>query len=130
MSGMTLETIQSAPFNPLHFTIFLVILSMKELISEYLNEAYYLSAVDNAAYLTSDDSPIGFSEIEDILTRGFMLDEDMAHAIVFNWLLYGGIKLVKKNWNKTYITRDLSLYSYETTVSDDKVFEYTLVKHD
>lgn len=100
---------------------------MEELITEYLNGAYYLSAVDNAAYKTLDDSKVGFAEIESIVGRMFKLDEDWAYAIVFNWLLYGGIRLVKKNWNKTYMVHNSSVYSYESTITDGSEFTYNLV---
>jgi len=101
---------------------------MKELILEYLNDTFYVSAVDNAAYRSEDDSPIGFQQIESNIIRTFHMDEDLAHILVFNWLLIGGIRLVRKNWNKTYMTHNSGVYtSYETTLTEDIDFEYKLV---
>jgi len=101
---------------------------MKELILEYLNNTFYCSAVDNAAYKCDGDSKIGFSQIESNVIRTFHLNEDLAHLLIFNWLLAGGIRLVRKNWNKGYITHNSGVYSsYETTITKDIDFEYQLV---
>jgi hypothetical protein len=101
---------------------------MKELILEYLNETFYLNSIENTAYLTKDDTPIGFQQIESNITRTFNINEDLAHIIVFNWLLFNDIKLVRKNWNKTYITHNRGVYStHETTLTEDIDFEYKLV---
>jgi len=86
---------------------------MKKLISEYLNGLYYVSTVDNGVYLTVDGSQIGFSNIEDKISKVFMISEDFAHALVFNWLLGGGIKSIKQNWDKTYIINNSDVYSYD-----------------
>ncbi len=101
---------------------------MKELILEYLNNTFYCSGVDNAAYRCDGDTKIGFVQIESNIIRTFHMDEDLAHILVFNWLLYGGIKLVRKNWDKGYITHNTSVYtSYETTLTEDIDFEYKMI---
>jgi len=101
---------------------------MKELILEYLNDTFYCSAVDNAAYRCDDDGQIGFAQIESNIIRTFHMDEDLAHILTFNWLLLNGIRLVRKNWNKGYTTHNNSVYtSYETTITEDIDFEYKLV---
>ena len=101
---------------------------MTELITEYLNGAYYLSAVDNAAYMVENDKPISFANIESVVTRMFGLDEDWAYGLVFNWLLLGGIKLVRKNWNKDYVVSNSGVYTrYEMTLTHDVDFQYKLV---
>ena len=103
---------------------------MKELILEYLMGTFYISTVDNATYKIDGDSPIGFSQIESNLIQTFHLDEDLAHIIIFNWLLVGGVKLVRKNWNKTYITHNNGVYStHATSITEDIDFEYKLVEN-
>ena len=104
---------------------------MKELILEYLEETFYISAVDNATYKVDCDSQIGFSQIEANLIQTFHLDEDLAHTITFNWLVVGGIKLVIHNWYKTYIIQDKGVYNTNTTsITEDIDFKYKLVDNE
>jgi len=100
---------------------------MKELVTEYLNNTYYLSIVDNYVYLILDDSRVSFSKIEHIIGRVFVLDDDLAYAIVFNWLLCGGIKRIKENWLTQYGEVILGGDRYEMTVTDNVDFHYELI---
>ena len=131
MIGKISETTVYVHFKPLQFKIFSVLLCMKELILDYLDATFYISSVDNAVFKIDGDSKIGFTQIETNLIRTFQLDEDLAHIITFNWLLVGGIKLVRKNWNKTYITHNSGVYStHTTTLTSDIDFEYKLVENE
>ena len=104
---------------------------MRELILEYLKETFYINTIGNTVYKIDGDSPIGFSRIEANLIQTFHLDEDLAHIITFNWLLKGGIKLIKKNWDETYIKHNRDTYSTHTTsITEDIDFEYKLVENE
>jgi len=105
---------------------------MNEIISEYLNDEFYYSAVDDCVFSVSNDNrKIGYNQIEVIISKIFDLDDDLAHVIVFNWLLFNGVKLVKKNWNKTYMVHNKNLMlHHETTISEDIDFEYKLITNE
>ena len=95
---------------------------------EYLGDVYYIDTYENAVYSILDDSKVGFVQIESAITRIFGIDEDWGHVIVFNWLLFNGVNLVRKNWNKTYMVHNKGSYSsYETTLTEDIDFEYKMV---
>lgn len=109
---------------------------MKEIILEYLNEEFRFTsgtgvAADDENYvfsISNNNQKIGFQQIETMIIKIFNLNEDIGHAIVFNWLLYNGVKLVRKNWNKSYIIHNKnSIIQYEQTVSEDIDFIYKLV---
>lgn len=105
---------------------------MKEIILEYLTDEFYFSDVDKCVFsISNDNRKIGYAQIEKMLIKIFDLDEDLAHAIVFNWLLFNGVNLVRKNWNKTYMGHNKNvMVHYETTISEDIDFEYKLVANE
>lgn len=109
---------------------------MKEIILEYLNDEFKFTAgtgvnnddINSVFSISNNNQKIGFHQIETIIIKVFNLDEDIAHAIVFNWLLYNGVKLVRKNWNKTYmIYNKNNVVEYERTLTEDIDFEYKLI---
>ena len=107
---------------------------MKEIILEYLNDEFKFTEgsganSENLNYvfsISNNNQKIGFQQIETMVKKVFNVDEDIAHAIVFNWLLYNGVKLVRKNWNKTYITHNNIVVQYEQTSSEPIDFVYKL----
>ncbi len=104
---------------------------MKEIILEYLNDEFYYSDIDNCIISKSNNNKIGYQQIETIVIRIFNIDEDIAHAIVFNWLLFNGVKLVRKNWNKSYIVHNKNvMVHFETTITDDVDFIYKLIPNE
>ncbi len=106
---------------------------MKEIILEYLNDEFYYSTVHNCVFSVSNDhQKIGYGQIERLIGKIFGIDEDLAHAIVFNWLLVCGVKLVKKNWNKTYMVhnKDVMVMYENKTVTEDIDFIYKLVPNE
>ena len=102
---------------------------MKELIIEYLNAEFYYSSVDNYVYATSDDKfQFGYKQIQRNIIDTFDVDKELAYDIVFNWLLSVGVKLVRKDWNDTYITHNTGvLEHHETTITEDIDFKYKLI---
>lgn len=105
---------------------------MNEIILEYLNDEFYYSAVDNGVFSISNyNNKIGYQQIETIITKIFNIDEDIAHAMVFNWLLFNGVKLVRKNWNKSYMTHNKNItVHFETTITEDIDFVYKLIPNE
>lgn len=87
---------------------------MKEMIIEFLNYEYRFTSgsgvnhenINSVFSISNNNEKIGFIQIEKIIIKVFNLDEDIAHALVFNWLLYNGVKLVRKNWNKMYMVHN------------------------
>ena len=105
---------------------------MNEIILEYLNDEFYYSAVDNGVFsISNDNNKIGYQQIETIITKIFNIDEDIAHAMVFNWLLFNGVKLVRKNWNKSYMVHNHNfMVHFETTITEDIDFVYKLIPNE
>lgn len=105
---------------------------MKEIILEYLNDEFYYSDVDNCVLsISNDNNKIGYQQIETIVIKIFNIDEDVAHAIVFNWLLFNGVKLVRKNWNKSYMVHNKNvMVHFETTITKDVDFIYKLIPNE
>lgn len=105
---------------------------LPQLIVEFLNMEFYYSR-DNSYLLSKNDElkPIGFQQLEHLIKKMFNIDEDIAHAITFNWLLSIGVPLVKKRWNTTYLTHNLSLFNeYNTSQTEDIDFDYLLIPND
>ncbi len=103
---------------------------MKEIILEYLNDEFYYSDIDNCVYSILYNR-IGYHQIEINIIKIFNIDEDIAHAIVFNWLLTNGVKLVRKNWNKSYITYNKNvIVNFEPTITEDIDFLYKLIPNE
>jgi len=105
---------------------------MKEIILEYLNDEFYYSDVDNCVLsISNNNNKIGYHQIEAIVIKIFNIDEDVAHAIVFNWLLFNGVKLVRKNWNKSYMVHNKNvMVHFETTITKDVDFIYKLIPNE
>lgn len=105
---------------------------MMEIILEYLNDEFYYSDIDNCVLsISNHNNKIGYQQIETIIIKIFHIDEDIAHAIVFNWLLFNGVNLVKKNWNKSYMVHNKSvIVDFETTITEDVDFIYKLIPNE
>lgn len=103
-----------------------------ELVVVFLNSEFYYSESDNCVYsISNNDQKVGYQQIENIVKKVFNISEDWAHAITFNWLLGKDVPLVRKNWNKTYIVHNLSVYEYHNqTITEDIDFVYKLIPKD
>jgi len=105
-----------------------------ELVVDYLNTEFYYSAVDNCVFsISSENYKIGYQQMEDIITKVFDINEDVAHAILFNWLLANGVKLVRKNWNRRYMVHNSGVIEdpiANATITADIDFEYKLITDD
>ena len=101
------------------------------LIVDYLDTEFYYSAVDNSVFsVSADHYQIGYQQLEDIIIKMFHINEDIAHAIVFNWLLANGVQLVRKNWNRRYMVHNSGVISdpaANTSITEDIDFEYKLI---
>lgn len=109
---------------------------MEKLILEYLNEEFYYSSVDNAIYsIINDHQKIGYVQLENIVVKIFNINEDVAHFMVHGWLLSVGVELIKRNWNRRYLTHNQTMAQIqynsevfsEPTVTEDVDFEYKLI---
>ena len=105
---------------------------MNEIIVEYLNDEYHYCDVENCVFSVSrNNQKIGYNQIETIIVKIFNIDVDIAHAIVFNWLLFNGVKLVRKNWNKSYMVHNKnSMINFEPTTSNNIDFVYKLIPNE
>jgi hypothetical protein len=102
---------------------------MEKLILEYLNEEFYYSSVDNAIYSTLNEyQKIGYIQLENIITKIFNINEDLAHFIVHGWLLSMGVELIKRNWDRRYLAYNKTgeVFS-EPTITENVDFEYKLI---
>ena len=99
---------------------------MVNMILEYLNDEYYFSDEHDCVFsISNNNHRIGFTQIEKCVIKIFDVSDDIAHSVVFNWLLFNGVQLVKKNWNKTYIVHNKGvILNYATTITEDIDFEY------
>lgn len=99
------------------------------MILEFLNDEYYYSDEHNCVFSVSNNHHrIGYSQIEKIVIQIFNVNDDIAHSVVFNWLLFNGVQLVKKNWNKTFIVHNKGvMLNYETKITQDIDFEYKFI---
>lgn len=103
---------------------------MEKLILEYLNEEFYYSAVDNSVFsILNDGQKIGYVQLENIIIKVFNINEDLAHFIVHGWLLRMGVELIRRNWNKRYLSYNetCEVFSEPTTTHDVGNVEYKLI---
>jgi len=106
-------------------------LGMKEIILEYLNDEFYFYDIDNSVFSVSNNTKTGYQQIETNIIKMFNIDDDIAHAIVFNWLLFNGVKLVKKNWNKSYLVHNKNItINFETSITENVDFIYKLIPNE
>ena len=102
---------------------------MKDLIILLLDKCFYYS-VDDCCIFSRDNSqqPIGYNTLESFIRITFNLDKDYSYALVFNWLLDNGVKLVRENWNKSYISHNISYGGhYEQNSTEDIDFKYVMI---
>lgn len=102
------------------------------IIVDFLNSEFYYSTQDKCVYSISNyRERVGYQQIENLIGKVFHLNEDLAHAITFNWLLTQDVPLVKKNWNRTYIVHNITINRpYNQSVTSDIDFVYKLVPNE